>query len=296
MACRGVGPKVADCVALFSLDSPGTVPVDTHVWDIAMRDMDPSLSACKSLTPTVYDRVGELFRQRYGAHAGWAHSLLFAAELPQFMPRLPEELQHEISDFKKERRAMRMEAKAKKGREGEASDSEGGDDPLSLKSDSREGDGASNALKREGGVSKLSKGIKRKDRVATKPPKSVKREDEEVPKSSRAIQRKDGSVSTSVQSMKRVDEKDSKSPKSLKQEDGEVTKSSKSVGPEDGEVLKMEEATTQAHNVPTTPATRRKRRSRQAVPRSLSPRKAFESSLDAGGGDDRDDDRWEQVG
>ena len=27
----GVGPKVADCVALFSLDQAGTVPVDTHV-------------------------------------------------------------------------------------------------------------------------------------------------------------------------------------------------------------------------------------------------------------------------
>ena len=27
----GVGDKVADCVALFSLDSSETVPVDTHV-------------------------------------------------------------------------------------------------------------------------------------------------------------------------------------------------------------------------------------------------------------------------
>ena len=41
-----------------------------------------------SLTPKVYLRVGELFRGRYGAHAGWAHSLLFAAELPAFRPAL----------------------------------------------------------------------------------------------------------------------------------------------------------------------------------------------------------------
>lgn len=36
----------------------------------------------RSLTPIVYARVGELFRTRFGPHAGWAHSLLFAAELP----------------------------------------------------------------------------------------------------------------------------------------------------------------------------------------------------------------------
>jgi N-glycosylase/DNA lyase len=28
----GVGPKVADCVALMSLDKKGAVPVDTHGW------------------------------------------------------------------------------------------------------------------------------------------------------------------------------------------------------------------------------------------------------------------------
>jgi N-glycosylase/DNA lyase len=28
----GVGNKVADCIALFSLDCTGTVPVDTHVF------------------------------------------------------------------------------------------------------------------------------------------------------------------------------------------------------------------------------------------------------------------------
>ena len=33
----GVGPKVADCVALFSLDKLDIVPVDTHVWQIAQR-------------------------------------------------------------------------------------------------------------------------------------------------------------------------------------------------------------------------------------------------------------------
>jgi N-glycosylase/DNA lyase len=34
-ALNGVGLKVADCVALFSLDKTEVVPVDTHVWQIA---------------------------------------------------------------------------------------------------------------------------------------------------------------------------------------------------------------------------------------------------------------------
>ena len=32
---KGVGRKVADCVALFSMDKAGTIPVDTHVFQIA---------------------------------------------------------------------------------------------------------------------------------------------------------------------------------------------------------------------------------------------------------------------
>ena len=42
------------------------------------------VQSSKSLTPAVYDSVGALFRDRYGANCGWAHSLLFAAELPVF--------------------------------------------------------------------------------------------------------------------------------------------------------------------------------------------------------------------
>lgn len=36
--------KVADCVALFSLDRKDIIPVDTHVWQIACRDFDQTLS------------------------------------------------------------------------------------------------------------------------------------------------------------------------------------------------------------------------------------------------------------
>lgn len=110
----GVGPKVADCVALFSLDQVGCVPVDTHVWAIACRDFDPSLKETKSLTPKVYERVGNLFRDAYGSHAGWAHSLLFAAELPMFLSKLPARLQTQITEFRSHEKAARAAAKEAK--------------------------------------------------------------------------------------------------------------------------------------------------------------------------------------
>lgn len=108
VALPGVGPKVADCVALFSLDQTGCIPVDTHVWTIACRHLDPTLTSAKSLTPAVYERVGDLFRARYGSHAGWAHSLLFAAELPSFRHLLPAAMTAEMAA----QRAVEQQQKA----------------------------------------------------------------------------------------------------------------------------------------------------------------------------------------
>lgn len=97
----GVGPKVADCIALFCADQISSIPVDTHVWRIACRDYDQTLQDCKSLTPGVYERVGDEFRRRFGPHAGWAHSLLFAAEIPNFKHLLPLNIVEEMEAFKK---------------------------------------------------------------------------------------------------------------------------------------------------------------------------------------------------
>lgn len=83
----GVGHKIADCVCLFALDKPQAIPVDTHVWQIAQRNYLPELRG-RSLTERVYWQVGNFFRQRFGDYAGWAHNLLFAAELPQFRNRV----------------------------------------------------------------------------------------------------------------------------------------------------------------------------------------------------------------
>uniref|UniRef100_A0A251S733 Putative DNA glycosylase, Helix-turn-helix, base-excision DNA repair n=1 Tax=Helianthus annuus TaxID=4232 RepID=A0A251S733_HELAN len=48
----GVGPNVAACIALFSLDQHHVVPVDTHVWKIATRYLVQELAG-KRLTPLV---------------------------------------------------------------------------------------------------------------------------------------------------------------------------------------------------------------------------------------------------
>lgn len=84
LALQGVGPKVADCVCLMGLAWDEAVPVDTHVWQIAQRDYRFGKGKFRSLTPATYEAIGELFRGLWGKEAGWAHSVLFAADLRTF--------------------------------------------------------------------------------------------------------------------------------------------------------------------------------------------------------------------
>ncbi|XP_060738070.1 N-glycosylase/DNA lyase [Tachysurus vachellii] len=81
----GVGPKVADCVCLMSLDKSEAVPVDTHVWQIVRRDYSCAAGTKqKTLTNKVYKEIGDFFRKLWGSYAGWAHSVLFCADLKKF--------------------------------------------------------------------------------------------------------------------------------------------------------------------------------------------------------------------
>jgi N-glycosylase/DNA lyase len=98
LAFHGVGRKVADCVALFSLRQADAIPVDTHVWNLCRRDYDKDgvFQEVKSLTPAIYRQVGDTFRDRFNPKAGWAHSLLFVAELPSFRPVLHEDIVEEM--------------------------------------------------------------------------------------------------------------------------------------------------------------------------------------------------------
>ncbi|KAK5077965.1 8-oxoguanine glycosylase ogg1 [Lithohypha guttulata] len=85
---QGVGPKVADCVCLMGLGWGEAVPIDTHVWQIAVRDYKFGRGKHTSLTKATYDAVANHFRKIWGEEAGWAHSVLFTADLKVFADRL----------------------------------------------------------------------------------------------------------------------------------------------------------------------------------------------------------------
>jgi len=112
----GIGPKAADCIALMCLDVPGAIPVDTHVWNIACRDYLPELSEAKSITPRIYKAVGDKFRTVFGAYAGWAHTVLFAAELRDFKDRAPPSAGKKPPTPKEKREAAKGRAAEKKRR------------------------------------------------------------------------------------------------------------------------------------------------------------------------------------
>lgn len=97
---QGVGPKVADCVCLMGLGWGEAVPVDTHVWQIAQRDYKFGRGKHKSLTKATYDAVGDHFRQLWGKEAGWAHSVLFAADLKTFSERLNTKIQVDVDEVR----------------------------------------------------------------------------------------------------------------------------------------------------------------------------------------------------
>lgn len=75
---------MADCVCLMGLGWGESVPVDTHVWQIAQRDYKFGKTKTKTFNKVMYDAVGDHFRGLWGKYAGWAHSVLFTADLREF--------------------------------------------------------------------------------------------------------------------------------------------------------------------------------------------------------------------
>lgn len=58
------------------------------VWQIAQRDYKFGKGKHRSLTKATYDAIGDHFRTLWGKEAGWAHSVLFAADLRAFSEKL----------------------------------------------------------------------------------------------------------------------------------------------------------------------------------------------------------------
>lgn len=86
MEMNGIGPKLADCIALFALHHTEAVPVDTHLWQAAVRMYFPEFEG-KPLTDLRYRQVGDHFRERFGKLAGWAHQYLFYENLLNWRSR-----------------------------------------------------------------------------------------------------------------------------------------------------------------------------------------------------------------
>lgn len=70
------------------------------VWQIAQRDYNFGKGKHRSLTPATYDAIGNRFRSLWGKEAGWAHSVLFTADLRAFSERL--KVKVEITQIKQE--------------------------------------------------------------------------------------------------------------------------------------------------------------------------------------------------
>ena len=72
------------------------------VWQIAQRDYKFGKGKHSSLTKATYDAVGDRFRSLWGKEAGWAHSILFTADLKVFSERLLAKLERTEMEIKQD--------------------------------------------------------------------------------------------------------------------------------------------------------------------------------------------------
>ena len=76
MSYDGIGPKIADCVCLFSLDKPEAFPVDRHIAAALWEHYGKKYTSGAKNT-----RLLDWARYYFGAHAGYAGQLLFYDQL-----------------------------------------------------------------------------------------------------------------------------------------------------------------------------------------------------------------------
>lgn len=84
---HGIGPKLADCIALFALHHTCAVPVDTHLWHAATRLYFPDWEKA-AITDLKYKAVSAHVRGRFGDLTGWAHQHLFFDSVLNWRSRL----------------------------------------------------------------------------------------------------------------------------------------------------------------------------------------------------------------
>lgn len=59
----------------MSLGHLQSIPIDTHVYQIAARNYLKHLGKQKTVTEKIYNEIGDYFRNLYGPLAGWAHTV-----------------------------------------------------------------------------------------------------------------------------------------------------------------------------------------------------------------------------
>lgn len=77
----GIGPKVADCISLYSLDRHNYVPIDTHmiqIYEKVYKKKKPKSTGGKG-----YEEMLKFFQDKLecGGYAGIAHSFLFSEKI-----------------------------------------------------------------------------------------------------------------------------------------------------------------------------------------------------------------------
>lgn len=84
------------------------------VWQIAQRDYKFAKSSNKTLNKTTYDAVANHFRKLWGKEAGWAHSVLFTADLRTFADKLAATKKVDVR-VKEEKSEIKIETKVTTG-------------------------------------------------------------------------------------------------------------------------------------------------------------------------------------
>ncbi len=78
MKCKGVGNKIADCIALFSLDKLEAFPVDLHIGRALAKRYDcPISDNSQKLTLGTYKKTVQWAQAYFGPYAGYAGQYLF---------------------------------------------------------------------------------------------------------------------------------------------------------------------------------------------------------------------------
>lgn len=83
----------------MSMDQPASIPVDRHVFQFAERWYRiKTKGGLKG-----YELIADKFRSLWGPYAGWAHSVLFTADLRAFATYKKEpEIKVELEEYKME--------------------------------------------------------------------------------------------------------------------------------------------------------------------------------------------------